>query len=402
MTYCRCMWGRCVLVLLLGATFFMSFGLQAFEFDQRLYKNAIEQECHGCHFENRMKPVGTMPNGSRKWTDQKCVACHTEVDEIARNYRNHIHDPRYVALPVKDERLQSMEKYPLSYLNAPVWPIFEKQTARVNRKTLTKFLNTPHGTCSGGKCAAPKMMAYTGIHENDVISLSKHLDAIPAESEMERQGAKSKGLKLFENNCVMCHGSSQLTGYNAAAMSLFSADWIYLYANGKSVEGRTMPKLSVSRHDAYDLYAYFQDARAKNEKALAEAIQQIDLNFDQLPQGTIPPKALHFIWNRLWRDGGCVHCHGIDGRAKDAFSMANRRDIERWLREKDAKTLYQRLAIREKEQKFGMGANPAGMPATGRPLPNQLIKLLGIWIKSGCPNEEDEMICKDKWISHEQ
>lgn len=396
------MWVRCVLVSLLGATFLLSFNGYALELDDRTYKTAIEQECHGCHFDNRMKPVGTLPNGSRKWTDQKCVACHTEIDEIAYNYRNKISDPRYVALPVKDKRLESMEKYPLSYLHAPIWPMFEKQTVRVNRKTLAKFLNAPHGTCDGNSCNAPKMMAYTNISEDEVIAINEHLGAIPNESDLEVKGSIKKGEALFKQSCSMCHGNSQLSGYNANAMSLFSADWIHQYANGKAVEGRTMPKLPISRHDAHDLYAYFQHSRSENEKALAKAVSQVSADFEQLPKGSIPPKALTYIWNRLWRDTGCVHCHGIEGRAKEVFNMAGKEHIEQWLSENDPSILYQRLAIREKEKEFGMGATPAGMPATGRPLPKPLIKLLGIWIKSGCPNEKNENICKEKWNHHAQ
>ncbi|CCN82643.1 putative Cytochrome c, monohaem [Vibrio nigripulchritudo SFn27] len=395
MTYFSCLWVRCALFFLLGATFLLPFDALALEIDEREYKTAIEQECHGCHFDNRMKPVGKLPNGSRKWTDQKCVACHTEIDDIAYNYRNNIKDARYVALPVKDKRLESMEKYPLSYLHAPIWPIFKKQSVRVNRKTLAQFLNAPHGKCTHDECDAPKMMAYTQISEDEVVAISEHLKVIPVESEKEVQGSPTRGRALFEKSCSMCHGSSQLSGYNANAMSLFSADWIYEYANGKEVEGRVMPKMPVSKEQAHDLYAYFQSSREENEKALATSVSQIKKEFASLPKGKIPPNALNFIWNRLWRDTGCVHCHGIEGRAKEKFNMATRTDIEEWLRESDPSILYQRLAIRGKEKEFGMGATPAGMPATGQPLPEQLIKLLGIWIKSGCPNEENDMICKE-------
>ncbi|QUJ68854.1 c-type cytochrome [Photobacterium sp. GJ3] len=315
------------------------------------------------------------------------------IDDIAQNYRNKVHDPRYVALPVKDERLESMAKYPLPYLNAPMWPVFENQTVRVNRKTLVNFLNAPHGTCSDDACAAPKMMAYTGISEIDVLAISEHFSAIPAETQREQQGSVQRGKTLFDQKCATCHDASQPSGYNATAMSLFSAHWIEQYANGELGARRTMPKLSISRQDAHDLYAYFQDSRASREKELAQAVAKIESQFDQISEGNLSAKARFYIWNRFWRDTGCVHCHGIEGRAKDAFSMANRGDIAHWLNESDASTLYRRLAIKQKEQAFGMGAIPAGMPATGQPLPPQLLSLIGVWIQSGCPDEKNEKIC---------
>ncbi|MDO6705303.1 c-type cytochrome [Photobacterium sp. 1_MG-2023] len=385
---------RIILGIVLG---FISFGLSAVELDQRVYHNAIAQECHGCHFENRMKPVGTLANGASQWTDQKCVACHTEIDEVASHYRQGIDDFRYVALPVKDERLKSMADYPLAYLDAPVWPVFQSKSARVNRTTLVNFLNAPHGTCHEGTCIAPGMMAYTGISESDVLAISEHFSAIPAETQREQQGSIRRGKMLFDQKCATCHDSSQPSGYNATAMSLFSAHWIEQYANGPVVAGRSMPRMTVSRRDAHDLYAYFQDVRARSQTKLAQAVSQIELNFERLPQKHLSAKALTYIWHGFWRDTGCVHCHGIEGRAKDAFSMASRREIEHWLKTKDARALYQRLAIREKEEAFGLGAAQAGMPATGRPLPSQLIQLLGIWIKSGCPNETHQQLCQGKW-----
>ena len=210
-----------------------------------------------------------------------------------------------------------------------------------------------------------------------------------------------QGKHIFESTCKSCHMTSQMSGYNAVAMSLFSADWIHQYVNGKVVrpsaspEQRQMPTFHISKKDAASLRAYFQSRRKTQEMKLDKAVALVQKDWEALSSKPIPKVAKQYIWGRFWRDGGCVHCHEIEGRAQTQFDTSHR-GLKRWLQQGNPEELYFRLATRRYEAQFGIGAKKPGMPMTGDPLPAPFVKMVGRWLKSGCVDPNGVLLCANE------
>lgn len=370
----------------------------------------VRSECNGCHFNQRNIPPKKFKSGQSNWSDEYCYGCHKDIDDIAYNKRNNIYDYRYVSLPVEDQRLMGMGDNPLPYLNAPLLPHLHPSEmgagraesggiARVNIVSLSSFLNRPTGKCNGnGACEAPTMVAYTGLSDVEIRKINPALSEIPDETVGEKNGDIKKGRGVFSEKCIFCHSDSVASSYDAVGLSRFSAQWIYRYANGLKIStvsaanARNMPILALTDSEANNLYAFFKQKKKGRVLKLEKDRNLLAEKFNALPNSGVSAEFKKYMWTRFWRDAGCVHCHGLDGRARNKLN-SDRDGLENWLTSATPEDLYFRLATRDLEKKHGVGASLPGMPMTGSPLPQQLIDLIGIWIKEGCINEDNKKKC---------
>ena len=368
--------------------------------------NSVVQECFGCHTKAREIVEGLFPSGFHQWKDTQCYGCHAEFVEIAKNKVAGHYDPRQTSLPIREKRLDAMAiDRPLPYLNANMMPLKSTDKNRISHQGLLSFLRRPFGVCQNNSCSAPQMMAYPNLTPADIESIfsqfngnkritssgeNRRLNAALGPSEPDDLLAESlvgslTGNQLFTSKCASCHQDGQVSGYDQVGLSLFSAQWIFNYANGLSGDKskRRMPVVNITTAEANKLAKSFSLKRQQQEALVDNSYPEIARQYAQLPTKTTPKALLNYIWKSFWRDGGCIHCHGIEGRAKLAFE-STQDGLKTWLAKNDAMALYQRLAIKKYEEKYAMAAHQSGMPMTGSPLPDPLIQMIGIWIKGGC------------------
>lgn len=342
------------------------------------------QECSGCHFPSRTYVEKKFPTGFGHWENAQCFGCHNELTEVAMIHAQGKKDERFSSLPISDDRINRMEREPLPYLKAAIDPIGKDGELRTTEQNLENFLRRPHGHCStDGICSAPLMMAYPSLKKTRVFNINNPED----------KKNSAIGSHLFNSKCSSCHASSDISGYNITAMSLFSADWIYRYANNQSIKkrNRRMPILAITQDDSKNLYAYFQSVRAEKEAAVDALAKQYIAKF-QNKNTTLPISEINYMWQKFWRDGSCVHCHSIGGRATEKFDTSIQ-GIVSWLKNNNPNILVDRLIIRHAEQQIGIGAETPGMPMTGKPLSFTAITLLATWINMGCPDQDFKKFC---------
>lgn len=341
------------------------------------------QECSACHFSSRTHVAQKFPTGFGRWENAQCFGCHNELTEVATTHLQGKHDERFSSLPISDDRINRMERDPLPYLKADFDPIETAGHTRTSEQNLINFLRRPHGHCSSsGGCSAPLMMAYPSL---------KKANAFNSDNPDNRKHS-AQGASLFQSKCSGCHASSDLSRYNPTAMSFFSADWIYQYANQKiNKKDRQMPKVEISKEESKYLHAYFQTVRIEKEAEVDALAKKYIANF-QNKNTTLPKAEINYMWQKFWRDGSCVHCHSIGGRATEKFDTSTQ-GIVTWLKHNDPQQLVDRLITRHAEQQVGIGAEKPGMPMTGKPLSFTAITLMATWINMGCPDQDLKKFC---------
>lgn len=356
------------------------------------------QECLGCHQQERHQPVARFPNGFGKWQDSQCYGCHQEISEVAANLASGKNDPRYLSLPVSDERLKVLAKHPMPYLQAPRDML---QPGRTDFASLLQFLQRPHGRCetpatttakasltkttaadTRAVCTAPAMMAYPSLSATDLQHFQSFIGSQPD------KGNSNQGKQLFAANCDGCHQHSNKSGYNTVALSLFASDWLRQYQH------KAGNKYQLSAEESSDLTAFFNNERSNKQQQLDKAVGELGASWQQLKARQPAPPEIAYLWQHFWRDANCVHCHGIEGRAKDKFETSEQ-GIKRYLKAGKGAQLYYRLKIRQLEQQHGIGAAVPGMPMTGAALPDPFINLVGGWLKAGCPDQQGLSHCAD-------
>ncbi|HSC66934.1 MAG TPA: hypothetical protein VLC79_04540 [Cellvibrio sp.] len=348
------------------------------------------QECSACHFSSRTHVEKKFPTGFGHWENAQCFGCHSELTEVASNHVQGKSDERFSSLPISDDRIDRMERDPLPYLQAAIDPIGTGGQLRTTQPNLTNFLRRPHGRCAAdGVCSPPLMMVYPSLKKAIVFDANNPVDKKNSEI----------GHKIFNEKCSACHASSDVSGYNATAMSLFSAEWIYQYANNRNVEkaNRQMPQVNISKTDSKKLYAYFQSVRAEKEAAVDFLAKKYIANF-QNKNTSLPVSQINYMWQKFWRDGSCVHCHSIGGRATEKFNTSTE-GLVAWLKNNNPRILVDRLIIRHAEQQVGIGAEAPGMPMTGKPLSFTAITILATWIDMGCPDRDLKKFCAAKSVA---
>jgi mono/diheme cytochrome c family protein len=338
----------------------------------------MPEVCIGCHSEARSQPSGRFPTGFGRWTDAQCFGCHQEFNEIGELFAQGVKDKRYYSLPIRDERLKALARNPLPYGHAPLQIAWDKY----DPERLLRFLRRPTGYPS-------RMPAFPDIRSEDFAFL--RTTPVPS-------GDAQRGEAIFQRTCVSCHAKrNPVSGHSTLQLSVYSSAWIYQYASGRAqTKERSMPVLNVSEAEAADIFAYLGQLRKKTEEQLDQAVARI-----QAPAakgGAVPRAVAGYIENRFFRDGGCVHCHGIEGRALARFDTSAA-GIRSWLKVNDPLELWRRLEIRGLEEEAGLGAEKPGMPMTGPALPKPMRDLLLTWIQGGCPLSNEERLCVGAAIS---
>lgn len=349
--------------------------------------SSLVSECTGCHFEVRSQPSSRLSNGFGRWKDAHCYGCHQEIDEISRHHQYGIHDPRYFTLPVTDQRLKMMDKYPLPYLNAPL-NLSAPEVKRFSKLGLMQYLKRPLGRCKQGEdCLASTMMAYPTVTLSDINKLGFTFGTSVKDGQA---GTHAQGKIRYQAMCASCHEQSNKSKYSPAYLAMFSIERIASYKHEEQAINQTVTRLS--QIELEQLAAYFQFTRLQKEQALDSEIAEIAKAYKQLPQKPLKEKERQYLWTSFWRDGGCVHCHGIEGRAKQRFDTS-KTGVEKYLSSNRGYSIYLRLNLKALEQKHGIGAPIPGMPMTGNALPPAIIQLIGRWLKSGCENQQGIKLC---------
>lgn len=356
------------------------------------------EECYGCHSAKRMKPIdGLFPNGFGHWRDSQCYGCHREINDIALNVSNNIFDKRLFALPVSKQRLKQLIQYPLSYMHAPKNIIFSiNGIPRYDSNRLLRFLRQP---VSLNKIKIPytSMLAYPSLNQKELGKVIKTLNnnqPLPESSFNLIKKNTAQATKIWNQQCKNCHETS-MTPYDKQGLSLFSADWIYNYVNGFiQVPGkkRNMPVLNIDKATAKGLKSSFSYVYETAQHSLTKAIQKIP-NKPIKQSQKINEKAVNYIWNRFFRDGMCVHCHGIEGRAKQHFDTSSQASISNWLKENSPWKIWRRLETRAYEIKSGIQAPTPGMPMAAPALPKPMRELFATWAHHDCPDLSGKNHC---------
>jgi len=360
-------------------------------------------ECVGCHTAQRTIPQSRFGNGLGRWTDAHCYGCHAELNDVARMRHRRQPDPRYVAVPVREERLARMATTePLSYMMAP--ERVEPPTAsppRIAWERLAAFLKRPSTLSHTGGQRAPRMMAYPDLTAQEareagrVLGIRQARVSAPATrlSPQERKQAET----LWATRCVACHGGEQLlAGRTAVTLGIYTPEWLQAYAANKvsSPTGgeRAMPEVPLDLKEARLLYRLFGELRVEAEREVDTAVEKLRLDAAPLP-AQVSPDFIRHLWGSFLREATCVHCHATSPRAARAFT-ATEDGLRRYLREQGGAKFWSRLATRRVEARHGLVAEKPGMPMAGAPLSDETLSLIARWVLDGCRDPNGQRACK--------
>ncbi|MCX4026858.1 hypothetical protein H0A36_12315 [Endozoicomonas sp. SM1973] len=358
------------------------------------------EECYGCHTPARVKPIdGLFPNGFGHWRDSQCYGCHREINDVAINVHKGLFDKRRFALPVSKSRLSQLSHSPLSYMNAPQQLIFSvNDIPRFSPKAFFDFLRQP---VSLNKFKVPytTMLAYPKLTKqqfNNVINELNNNQVFPDSAFTTVTADTKQALKVWNQQCKSCHEST-IAPYDKQGLSLFSADWIYHFTNGlleKPDSKRTMPIIKVNKATAKGLQQLFTQSYQKAKQRINQRIKTI-VNKPLKNSTKLNDKAISYIWDRFFRDGMCVHCHGIEGRAKQYFDATNQTTISQWLGKNSPWKIWRRLEIRTLEVETEIQALSPGMPMAAPALPKPMRQLFVNWIGENCPDLSGKNHCNE-------
>ncbi|MDE1463756.1 hypothetical protein [Spartinivicinus poritis] len=355
-------------------------------------------ECYGCHTIARVKPIdGVFPNGFGHWRDSQCYGCHREINDVAINVNTGVFDKRRFALPVSKKRLSQLSHSPLSYMHAPQQLVFSvNDVPRFSPEALFNFLRQP---VSLNKIKVPytTMLAYPALNKqqfNNVISKLNNNQDLPKTIFTTVAADNTQALKIWNQQCKSCHEST-IAPYDKQGLSLFSADWIYHFTNGlleKPGSKRTMPVIKVNKATAKGLQQLFNQSYQVAKQRIHQRSKTVVGK--PLKKATkLNDKAISYIWDRFFRDGMCVHCHGIDGRAKQYFDTTSQITISQWLRNNSPWEIWRRLEVRSLEIETGIQAHSPGMPMAAPALPKPMRQLFLSWINESCPDLSGKNHC---------
>ncbi|WP_163830652.1 hypothetical protein [Spartinivicinus ruber] len=362
----------------------------ASSFSQPAHAGYVE-ECYGCHTSSRDQPIdGVFPNGFGHWRDSQCYGCHREINDIAINLNKGIFDKRLFALPVSRKRLTQLNHSPLSYMHAPQQVVFTVDgVPRFEFNNLFAFLQQPVSLNRKNK-PFTTMMAYPKLTKQQlkqIINKLNNRQNLPNSSFESIKTDETQALMIWNQQCKSCHETT-IAPYDKQGLSLFSADWIYNYANGLVKNPnikRTMPVLKLTKSTAKGLKQLFSQFYKTAKQTIKK---QNESTPDKLINTStkLNNKAISYIWGRFFRDGMCVHCHGIEGRAKQYFDATNNTTISHWLNNNSPWKIWRRLELRSLEIETGIQSHTPGMPMSAPALPQPMRQLFANWISQNCPD----------------
>jgi mono/diheme cytochrome c family protein len=378
--------GLTVLLLLLG-------GMASAE-------GVVAQECTGCHTSRRTEPQTRFANGLGRWTDSQCYGCHAEINDVAVKRQKREPDPRYFAVPVREDKLAHLATTPLSYMNAP--ELLEppgQAVPRISARGLAAFLKRPSTLSQKEGSRAPRMMAYPSLQPGDVKDvarlLSVRLPAREAPAAKLSPAEHAQADALWKARCAACHsGPKPLSGRDGVALGLYTPEWTHAYSRQPSPHGpeRQMPEVPLSLEEAKLLHRLFSQMRAEKERELDARVSQLALKQAASP-APVPPAMVAYLWGAFFRDATCVHCHATSPRAASAFT-ADAAGLKSYLRKKSGEEFWRRLETRALEAEHGLVAAKPGMPMAGVELPAELRGLVARWVLDGCKDTEGQSWCR--------
>ncbi|MFY2562991.1 hypothetical protein ACN469_35685 [Corallococcus terminator] len=364
-------------------------------------KGVVAQECTGCHTPKRTEPQTRFANGLGRWTDSQCYGCHAEINDVAVKRQKREPDPRYFAIPVREDKLAHLAKKPLAYMNAP--EVFEhpgQKTPRISARGLAAFLKRPSTLSHHEGSRAPRMMAYPNLQSGDLKDvaalLSVRLPARAAPAAKLTPAERRDADGLWKARCASCHaGERPLSGRDAVSLGLYTPEWTYEYSREQmpyAREDRRMPEVPLSLDEAKLLHRLFDELRVEKERELDARVTKLALKDAALP-GAVPPAMLAYLWGPFFRDATCVHCHATSPRAASAFT-ADAEGLKKYLTKKSGEEYWRRLETRALEAEHGLVAAKPGMPMAGLELPVELRRLIARWVMDGCEDAEGKAWCR--------
>ncbi|MBZ4397172.1 MULTISPECIES: hypothetical protein [unclassified Myxococcus] len=364
-------------------------------------RGGVAQECTGCHTSQRTEPQTRFANGLGRWTDSQCYGCHAEINDVARKRQKREPDPRYFAVPVREEKLAHLATTPLSYMNAP--ELLEEPghaVPRISARGLAAFLRRPSTLSQKEGSRAPRMMAYPALRPGDVQDIAALLAVrLPAKeaplarlTPHERPAADA----LWKARCAACHtGPRPLSGRDGVSLGLYTPEWTYEYCREPSPharQGRQMPEVPLTLDEAKLLHRLFDEQRREKERELDARVTGLAVKQAAAP-GPVPPTMLAYLWGPFFRDATCVHCHATSPRAASAFT-ADAQGLKTYLKKKSGEEFWRRLETRALEAEHGLVAASPGMPMAGVELPPELRALVARWVVDGCKDTEGRSWCR--------
>jgi mono/diheme cytochrome c family protein len=360
------------------------------------------EECAGCHTARRTEPQFRFSNGLGKWTDSQCYGCHAELNDVALKHHQGLRDQRYIAVPVRDDKLKRMATTDaLSYMSAPeAIEAPGEAVSRISQERLAAFLKRPSSLSFKPGSRAPRMMAYPALPSREASAVAALFGvkptprkaALPALKAPERREAEA----LWMARCAACHGGEQpLAGRSGVTLGLYTPEWLQAYARGKvrAPQGeRTMPVVELSLEEARLLYRLFGEMRAEAERKLDDRVSRLKLAAAAAPS-EVPAAFVNYLWGAFLRDASCVHCHTTSPRAASAFT-ANAEGLKAYLRRRSGQEFWLRLETRALEDEHGLVAAQPGMPMAGGVLPQEIRGLIARWVLEGCKDPQGQVWCQ--------
>jgi mono/diheme cytochrome c family protein len=363
----------------------------------------VAEECVGCHTPRRTEPQSRFSNGLGRWNDSQCYGCHAELNDVALKHHQGLPDRRYIAVPVREDKLKRMATTePLSYMGA-LEGIEDQSGAvsRISQERLAAFLKRPSSLSFTPGSKAPRMMAYPSLQPRELSAVAKLFGvkpvsakaALPPLKETERRQAEA----LWTARCVACHGGEQpVAGRSGVTLGLYTPEWLSAYAWGKvrsPRKERTMPVVALSLEEARLLHRLFGEMREEAERTLDERVSRLKLEAEAAP-GPVPAPFIHFLWGRFFREATCVHCHATSPRAASAFT-ATPEGLKDYLRRSSGHAFWLRLETRALEDQHGLVAARPGMPMAGGVLPQEMRALIARWVLEGCKDPQGQVWCQN-------
>ncbi|AGC44028.1 hypothetical protein MYSTI_02712 [Myxococcus stipitatus DSM 14675] len=364
-------------------------------------KGVVAQECTGCHTARRTEPEARFANGLGRWTDSQCFGCHAEINDVARKRQKREPDPRYFAVPVREDKLVHLATTPLSYMNAPeVLQPPGRDIPRISARGLAAFLKRPSTLSPTEGSRAPRMMAYPELLARDEKDIAKLLSvrsaAVGPPPARLTHAEKATAESLWTARCAACHsGPKPLSGRDGVALGLYTPEWTYAYSRAQppyAHPDRRMPEVPLTLDEAKLLHRFFGELRQEKEREVDARVAALSLERSAVPV-QVPRAMLAYLWGPFFRDATCVHCHATSPRAAGAFT-ASAEGLKAYLRKKSGEEYWRRLETRALEAEHGLVAAKPGMPMAGLELPVELRRLIARWVVDGCKDPEGESWCR--------
>ncbi len=366
---------------------------------------SLVEQCSGCHAPGRTQ-APELARGVKKWADSQCFGCHAELNEIRTTLRektssSHFQEAksRLRTLPFNEERILGMRE--LSYLQAPLFRSGAHKrsaTQRLSKAGLLSFLRRP---VSKQPHSLSQMPSFPKLKKNDLLALR---ELVPFSEAEVPAVPLEPGREVWESQCSSCHGVEDSNAPQLAYLSLFTAEWIYGYANASVVKAeRTMPRVSVSLQEAQGIWHLAFQERRRLEEVLEQKIAEsenrrkkaVSSRKTRLAPGMAAQVDTWLKGGELFMKWGCVHCHTGNEAPAEKFLATPSGFLSYVSTSDQANELFERLRARHLELELGIVSERPSMPLTQKPVPLPVVSLLEAWVENDCPSSNGKKQCME-------